>query len=170
MKIDETPQWAALQTHRAEQANVHLRDLFRDDPSRGERLSLEAGDLFLDYSKHLVTDETLGLLQALAERAGLRQQIDAMFRGDRINITENRPVLHVALRAPRDAVIEVDGHDVVPDVHEVLDRMSAFSDRVRSGDWTGATGKQIRTVVNIGIGGSDLGPAMAYEALQDFSE
>ena len=148
---------------------MHLRDLFREDPGRGERLTLEAGDLYLDYSKHLVTDETIGLLLALADRAGLRDRIEAMFRGDRINVTEDRPALHVALRAPRGEVIEVDGHDVVPDVHEVLDRMSAFSERVRGGDWTGATGATIRDVVNIGIGGSDLGPAMATEALTDFS-
>ena len=169
MKIDETAEWEALAAHHAERAGAHLRDLFREDPQRGERLTLEAGDLFLDYSKHLVTAETLGLLLALAERAGLRERIDAMFRGDHINVTEDRAALHVALRAPRDAAIEVDGRNVVPDVHEVLDRMSTFSERVRGGDWTGATGHRIRTVVNIGIGGSDLGPAMAYEALQDFS-
>ena len=148
---------------------MHLRDLFREDPARGERLTLEAADLYLDYSKHLVTDETIGLLLALADRAGLRDRIEAMFRGDRINVTEDRPALHVALRAPRGEVIRVDGHDVVPDVHEVLDRMSAFSERVRGGDWTGATGETIGAVVNIGIGGSDLGPAMATEALADFS-
>jgi glucose-6-phosphate isomerase len=168
VRIDATPEWAALEAHRAERAGVHLRELFREDPGRGERLTLEAADLFLDYSKHLVTDETIGLLLALAERAGLRDRIEAMFRGERINVTEDRPVLHVALRAPRGEVIEVDGHDVVPDVHEVLDRMGAFSERVRGGDWTGATGERIRAVVNIGIGGSDLGPAMATDALQDF--
>ncbi len=169
MKIETTPEWAALEAHHAEQAGVHLRDLFREDPARGERLTLEVADLYLDYSKHLVTDETIALLLALADRAGLRDRIEAMFRGERINVTEDRPALHVALRAPRGEVIEVDGHDVVPDVHEVLDRMSAFSERVRGGDWTGATGETIRAVVNIGIGGSDLGPAMATEALTDFS-
>jgi glucose-6-phosphate isomerase len=168
-RISETPEWAALEAHHRRLADVHLRELFATDPGRGERLTLEAADLFLDYSKHRVTDETIGLLLALADRAGLRERIGAMFRGDRINVTEDRPALHVALRAPRDRVIEVDGHDVVPDVHEVLDRMSTFSDRVRGGDWTGATGERIRSVVNIGIGGSDLGPAMATEALQDFS-
>jgi glucose-6-phosphate isomerase len=170
LTITSTPQWRALEAHRASLEGVHLRRLFADDAGRGDRLTLVAGDLFLDYSKHLVTDETLGLLLALAERAGLRARIDAMFRGERINVTEDRAALHVALRAPRDAVIEVDGHDVVPDVHEVLDRMAAFSDRVRGGSWTGATGTPIANVVNIGIGGSDLGPAMAYEALQDFSD
>jgi glucose-6-phosphate isomerase len=170
MTISMTPEWEALESHRAELEGIHLRDLFRDDAGRGERLTLAAGELFLDYSKHLVTDETLGLLLVLAGRAGLRDRIDAMFRGDRINVTEDRAVLHVALRAPRDRVIEVDGHDVVPEVHEVLERMAAFSDRVRAGTWTGATGMRIRNVVNIGIGGSDLGPAMAYEALQDFTD
>ncbi len=170
MTITTTPEWEALEAHRAMQEGVHLRDLFGEDAGRGERLTLDAGDLFLDYSKHLMTDETLGLLLALADRATLRDRIDAMFRGDRINVTEDRPVLHVALRAPRGTVIEVDGHDVVPDVHQVLDRMAAFSERVRVGDWTGVTGMRIRNVVNIGIGGSDLGPAMAYEALQDFSD
>jgi glucose-6-phosphate isomerase len=170
MTISVTPEWEALESHRAELEGIHLRDLFRDDAGRGERLTLAAGELFLDYSKHLVTDETLGLLLALTGRAGLRDRIDAMFRGDRINVTEGRAVLHVALRAPRDRVIEVEGHDVVPEVHEVLERMAAFSDRVRAGTWTGATGMRIRNVVNIGIGGSDLGPAMAYEALQDFTD
>ena len=169
-QIDRTSEWGALQAHRAALAGVHLRELFREDPTRGHRLTLEAGDLFLDYSKHLVTDETLRLLLALAERTRLRERIDAMFRGDRINVTEDRAALHVALRAPRGTVIPVDGHDVVADVHDVLDRMSDFSDRVRGGVWTGATGERIRAVVNIGIGGSDLGPAMAYEALKDVSE
>ena len=168
-KIGATPEWAALVAHHRELEGTHLRDLFAADPLRGERLTLEVADLYLDYSKHLVTDETLRLLLALADRAGLRERIDAMFRGDRINVTEDRPVLHVALRVPRDQVIEVDGQNVVREVHEVLDRMGAFSDRVRGGDWTGATGAAIRNVVNIGIGGSDLGPAMAFEALQDFS-
>jgi glucose-6-phosphate isomerase len=170
MTITATPEWQALEAHRATQQGVHLRDLFREDVTRGERLTVDAADLFLDYSKHLVTDETLGLLLALADRAGLRDRIDAMFRGDRINVTEDRAALHVALRAPRDAVIEVDGHDVVPEVHQVLDRMAAFSEQVRAGSWTGATGMRIRNVINIGIGGSDLGPAMAYEALRDFSD
>ena len=146
---------------------AHLRGLFADDPHRAERLSAEAGELFLDYSKHIVTDETIGMLVALAEAAGLRERIDAMFAGERVNVTEDRAALHVALRAPRGARIEVDGHDVVPDVHEVLDRMSAFADRVRTGEWTGATGERMRAVVNIGIGGSDLGPHMAVEALRD---
>ncbi|HEX9122807.1 MAG TPA: glucose-6-phosphate isomerase [Actinomycetota bacterium] len=168
--ITDIPEWQALQAHRRALDGVHLRELFADDPGRGERLALEIGDLYLDYSKNLVTDETLRLLVALAERARLRERIEAMFRGERINLTEDRAVLHVALRAPRDAVIEVDGHNVVPDVHEVLDRMAAFSERVRSGAWTGSTGQRIRHVVNIGIGGSDLGPAMAYEALKDFSD
>jgi len=170
MRISTTPEWAALTAHRDEVRNLHLRDLFRDDPQRGERLTVEAADLYLDYSKHLVTDDTLGLLLALAERAGVRERIEAMFRGERINITEDRSVLHVALRAPSDAVIEIDGHNVVSDVHEVLDRMAVFSDRVRGGDWSGATGRRITAVVNIGIGGSDLGPSMAYEALRDFSD
>ena len=170
MRISTTPEWAALTAHRDEMRDLHLRDLFREDPRRGERLTLEAADLYLDYSKHLVTDDTLELLLALAERAGVRERIEAMFRGERINVTEDRPVLHVALRAPSDAVIEVDGHDVVPDVHEVLERMAVFSDRVRAGEWSGATGRRITAVVNIGIGGSDLGPSMAYEALRDFSE
>ena len=170
MKITATPEWEALEAHRRNREGVHLSDLFGEDPGRGERLTLRAGDLFLDYSKHLVTDDTLGLLRALAGRAGLRGRIDAMFRGDRINVTEDRAALHTALRAPRDSVIEVDGRNVVSDVHEVLDRMAGFCERVRGGDWSGAIGRPIRSVINIGIGGSDLGPAMAYEALQDFSD
>jgi glucose-6-phosphate isomerase len=170
MTITATPEWQALEAHRATQQGIHLRDLFREDADRGERFTVTAAELFLDYSKHLVTDETLALLLALADRTGLCDRIDAMFRGDRINVTEDRAALHVALRAPRDAVIEVDGHDVVPEVHQVLDRMAAFSQQVRAGSWTGATGVRIRNVINIGIGGSDLGPAMAYEALQDFSD
>jgi glucose-6-phosphate isomerase len=150
--------------------SAHLRGLFADDPHRAERLSAEAGDLFLDYSKHLVTDETIELLLALAARAGLRERIDAMFAGERINVTEDRAVLHVALRAPRGERIEVEGRDVVPEVHEVLDRMHDFADRVRVGDWTGFTGERIAAVVNIGIGGSDLGPNMAVEALRDHSD
>jgi glucose-6-phosphate isomerase len=169
-KIDRTPEWRDLEVRRDTVGRVHLRELFAADPGRADTMALQACDLFLDYAKHRVDAETLGLLLTLAERAGLRERIDAMFRGDRINVTEDRPALHVALRAPRDAVIEVDGRNVVPDVHEVLDRMAAFSDRVRDGQWTGAGGAPVRNVINIGIGGSDLGPAMAYEALQDFSE
>jgi glucose-6-phosphate isomerase len=149
--------------------DVHLRQLFADDPRRGEQFAVDALGLYFDYSKHRVTSQTLQLLVQLAEECGLRERIEAMFRGERINITENRPVLHVALRAPRDASIVVDGLDVVPDVHAVLDRMSDFSERVRSGAWTGHTGKPIRNIINIGIGGSDLGPVMAYEALRAYS-
>ncbi len=166
--ITATAEWAALERHHAALSDTHLRELFDADPQRGTRLNLEVDGLLLDYSKHRVTDETVRLLVALAERAGLRQRIDAMFAGEHINVTEDRAVLHVALRAPLGARIETDGHDVVPDVHAVLDKMSAFADKVRDGDWTGATGQRIHTVVNIGIGGSDLGPAMAYEALGDF--
>ncbi len=168
--ITGTPEWRALEAHHRELRDVHLRDLFAADPGRGEAMAVEAADLYLDYAKHRVTDETIRLLVAVAERAGLRERIDAMFRGERINVTEDRAVLHVALRAPEDEVIVVDGENVVPLVHAVLRRMSAFADRVRSGAWTGHTGKRIRNVVNIGIGGSDLGPAMAYEALKDYSE
>ncbi|HEV7733346.1 MAG TPA: glucose-6-phosphate isomerase [Candidatus Binatia bacterium] len=168
--LDERPAWKALGAHYQQIRDVHLRTLFADDAKRGERLTLEAVSLYADYSKHRITDETLRLLLGLAAESGLRERIDAMFRGDKINITEDRAVLHVALRAPRDAVIKVDGTDVVPEVHAVLDRMSAFSDRVRSGAWTGHTGKRIRAVVNIGIGGSDLGPVMAYEALRHYSQ
>ncbi len=163
-----TPEWAALQTHYESMRQVHMRELFAADADRGTRLTLEAEGLFLDYSKHRLTDETLQLLVALAERAGLRERIDAMFAGEHINATEDRAVLHVALRAPSGEQIRTGGHDVVPDVHEVLGRMANFADRVRSGEWTGATGKRISTVINIGIGGSDLGPAMAYTALRDF--
>jgi len=162
--------WAALEAHAATIRDVHLRDLFANDPTRGERLTAEAAGIFLDYSKHRVTDETLRLLIELAEASGLRERIDAMFSGEKINVSEHRAVLHVALRAPRGESILVDGHDVVPDVHEVLDKMSAFCDRVRSGAWLGHTGKRIRNVVNIGIGGSDLGPVMAYEALRYYSQ
>lgn len=168
--ITKTPEWQALQAHHAEIAPLHLRELFASDPGRGEAMAVEAGDLYLDYSKHRLTGETIRLLCALAERAGLRERIEAMFTGQRINVTEDRPVLHVALRAPRGSSIVVDGRDVVGDVHAVLDRMAAFSRRVRSGQWRGCTGKRIRSVVNIGIGGSDLGPAMAYEALKDASD
>ena len=168
--ITRTPEWNALINHRRQIGWTDLRQLFADDPARGEALTAEAGGLFLDYSKNMVTAETIGLLAALAERAGLRQRIDDMFAGRHINVTEDRPALHVALRMPRDASLVVDGQDVVADVHAVLDRMAGFSDQVRSGAWTGATGRRVRNVVNIGIGGSDLGPAMAYEALRDYSE
>ena len=149
---------------------MHLRKLFADDPERGERMTREAAGIFLDYSKNRITDETLELLLQLAEESGLRARIDAMFRGERINVTENRPVLHVALRAPKGASIVVDGENVVPQVHAVLDKMTDFSNRVRSGTWKGHTGKRIRNVINIGIGGSDLGPVMAYEALKHYSD
>jgi glucose-6-phosphate isomerase len=169
-RIDQTPEWEALGRHRRELDGVHLRDLFAADPGRGERLAGEAGDLYLDWSKNLVTDETVRLLVALAERAGLRRRIDAMFAGERINVTEDRPVLHVALRAPPGSSILVDGRDVVPEVHAVLARMRAFAEEVRAGRWLGHTGRPVRNVVNIGIGGSDLGPAMAYEALRGWSD
>ncbi len=168
--LDQRPAWKALQTHHAAVRDLHLRQLFADDPGRGDRLRLEAVGLYADYSKHRITDETLRLLLALAEESGLRGRIDAMFRGDKINVTENRAVLHVALRAPRGATITVDGTNVVPEVHAVLDRMAEFAQRVRDGAWTGHTGKRIRAVVNIGIGGSDLGPVMAYEALRFYTQ
>ncbi|MDT0547581.1 MULTISPECIES: glucose-6-phosphate isomerase [Streptomyces] len=169
VRLDRLPEWAALAKHREEFAGVHLRDLFAADAERADRYVLRVGDLHLDYSKHLVTDETLRLFRELAKARGVAELRDAMFRGEKINVTEKRAVLHTALRAPRDAVIEVDGENVVPAVHAVLDKMAAFARRVRSGEWTGATGKRIRTVVNIGIGGSDLGPAMAYDALRPYS-
>ena len=162
--------WKALQSHYKKIRELHLRDLFAGDPKRGERMTTEAAGLFLDYSKNRVTDETLKLLIGLAEESGLQPRIEAMFRGDKINTTENRAVLHVALRAPKDASIVVDGEDVVPQVHAVLDKMTQFSNRVRTGEWKGHTGKRIRNVINIGIGGSDLGPVMAYEALKHYSE
>ncbi len=165
--VTQTPEWQALREHQPEVAGHSLRQLFAEDATRGERLVVEFDGVVLDYAKHRVTDETLRLLVALAEACGLRARIDAMFAGEHINVTEDRAVLHVALRAPAGEHILVDGHDVVPDVHAVLDRMAAFADRVRSGEWTGHTGKTITQVVNIGIGGSDLGPAMAYEALRD---
>jgi len=167
--VTEKAAWRALLAHHAQIRDVHLRQLFAEDPTRGERFAVDAVGLYFDYSKHRVTTETLSLLLRLAEECGLRDRIEAMFRGERINVTENRPVLHIALRAPRDASIVVDGHDVVPDVHAVLDRMTDFSARVRSGEWRGFTGKAIRNVINIGIGGSDLGPVMAYEALRSYS-
>ncbi|MEU7550479.1 glucose-6-phosphate isomerase [Streptomyces sparsogenes] len=168
-RLDRLPEWTALAKHREELAGVHLRELFEADPGRADRYALRVGDLYLDYSKHLVTEDTLRLLRELAKARGVAELRDAMFRGEKINVTENRAVLHTALRAPREAVIEVDGENVVPGVHAVLDEMAAFARRVRSGEWTGATGKRVRTVVNIGIGGSDLGPAMAYEALRPYT-
>jgi glucose-6-phosphate isomerase len=162
--------WKALQIHYKEVRDLHLRNLFADDSKRGERLSVEAVGLFLDYSKNRITDETVKLLIQLAEESGLRSRIDAMFRGEKINTTENRAVLHVALRAPKGTSIIVDGQDLVPEVHAVLDKMTDFCDRVRSGEWKGHTGKRIRNAINIGIGGSDLGPVMAYEALTHYSE
>src|SRR5271156_3746440 len=162
--------WKALEEHFEKIGKQHLRDLFANDPDRGTRLIAEAEGIYLDYSKHRITDETLKLLLQLAEESGLKARIDAMFSGEKINITEKRAVLHVALRAPKGEKIVVDGEDVVPGVHEVLDKMSAFSDRVRSGAWKGHTGKRIRNVINIGIGGSDLGPVMAYEALKYYSQ
>ncbi len=167
---DKADAWRALESHNEEISKAHLRDLFADDPKRGERMTTEAAGVFLDYSKNRITDETLRLLVGLANQCGLRDRIDAMFRGDRINKTENRSVLHVALRAPRGASMLADGRNVVPDVHAVLDKMARFADRVRSGEWTGHTGKRIRNVINIGIGGSDLGPVMAYEALKAYSD
>jgi glucose-6-phosphate isomerase len=168
--LTSRPAWKALQAHHENVRAIHLRKLFADDAKRGERLAIEACGLYLDYSKNRITDETLALLLRLAEESGLRDRIDAMFRGEKINITENRAVLHVALRTPRDASIVVSGENVVPEVHAVLDKMAAFADRVRSGEWKGHTGKPIRNVLNVGIGGSDLGPVMAYEALRHYSE
>ncbi|HTG10335.1 MAG TPA: glucose-6-phosphate isomerase, partial [Candidatus Eisenbacteria bacterium] len=164
------PAWRALQAHHEKIRDLHLRTLFEEDPKRGERLTAEAAGLYLDYSKNRITDETLDLLMQLAEESGLRARIDAMFAGEKINVTENRAVLHVALRAPRGTSIVVDGENVVPQVHAVLDKMSAFAERVRSGAWKGHTGRRIRNVINIGIGGSDLGPVMAYEALRHYSD
>ncbi len=169
-RIDETPEWRALAAHAAAVKALHLRDLFAADAERGTRLTLEVDGLYVDYSKNLVTDETLALLFALAERAGVTERRDAMFAGEPINVTEDRAVLHVALRAPATERIEVDGIDVVPEVHRVLAQMADFADRVREGMWTGHTGKRVRNIVNVGIGGSDLGPAMAYEALRHFSQ
>jgi glucose-6-phosphate isomerase len=168
--VTQSAEWAALLAHHTSLRDRHLRDLFRDDPERAGRLTFEAADLVVDLSKNRLTADSLRLLVNLARRARLAERIDAMFRGAKINTTEGRAVLHVALRAPSDEVIEVDGHDVVPDVQSVLARMADFSDRVRSGAWRGATGERIRTVINVGIGGSDLGPAMAYEALRDWAD
>jgi len=167
--LRERPTWKALESHYAEIRDTHLRDLFAEDPTRGARLSVEGAGLYLDYSKNRITDETLRLLVQLAEESRLAERTEAMFRGDRINVSENRSVLHVALRMPKGTSLVVDGVDVVADVHEVLDRMAAFSEHVRSGEWRGHTGKPIRNVVNIGIGGSDLGPVMAYEALRHYA-
>jgi glucose-6-phosphate isomerase len=168
--LTELKAWKALEAHHQQVGSLHLRDLFASDADRGTRLTVEALGLFFDYSKNRITDETITLLIELAEESGLKAHIDAMFRGDKINFTEGRAVLHVALRAPKGESIVVDGVDVVPEVHEVLDRMAAFSERVRSGAWKGHTGKRIKTVINIGIGGSDLGPVMAYEALKHYSQ
>ncbi len=162
--------WKALAAHHKQIKKLHLRKLFADDPKRGEKLTASAAGLFLDYSKNRVTEKTLKLLLQLADESGLRAKIDAMFTGEKINITENRAVLHVALRAPREAKIFVDGKNVVPEVHAVLDKMAAFSNRVRSGEWKGHTGKRIKNIINVGIGGSDLGPVMAYEALKHYSD
>jgi glucose-6-phosphate isomerase len=170
LPLTERPAWKALQAHYEAIRGIHLRTLFSEDPQRGERMALEAEGLYFDYSKHRVTNEALALLVELASEARLHDHIDAMFRGDKINVTEKRAVLHVALRAPRGTTIMVDGKNVVPEVHQVLDRMSDFSIRVRSGAWTGHTGKRIRAIINIGIGGSDLGPVMAYEALRHYSD
>ncbi|MER6415394.1 glucose-6-phosphate isomerase [Streptomyces humidus] len=169
-RLDQTPEWTALAEHRAKLGEVRLRELFDADPGRAAGHTMRVGDLHIDYSKHLVTGETLRLLRELAAAADVFGLRDAMFRGDKINTTEDRAVLHTALRAPRDAVIEVDGENVVPAVHAVLDKMADFAERVRSGAWTGHTGRRIRNVVNIGIGGSDLGPAMAYEALRGYTD
>ncbi|MCI3935012.1 glucose-6-phosphate isomerase [Streptomyces sp. AN091965] len=168
--LTQRPQWAALQDHRAKSEGTHLRELFAADPGRAERYTAQVGDLHIDYSKHLITDETLALLQELASATDVFGLRDAMFRGEKINTTEGRAVLHTALRAPADAVVEVDGENVVPGVHAVLDKMEAFAHKVRSGEWKGHTGKRIKNVVNVGIGGSDLGPAMAYEALRAYTD
>ena len=162
--------WQALQAHYEVMCDLHLRSLFADDPRRGERMTAEVAGVYFDYSKNRVTDETIKLLMSWPKHSGSARRIDAMFRGEKINVTENRAVLHVALRAPRDASILVDGENVVPEVHAVLDKMADFSNRVRSGEWKGHTGKRIRNIVNIGIGGSDLGPVMAYEALEHYSD
>ncbi|AQS70162.1 glucose-6-phosphate isomerase [Streptomyces pactum] len=169
-RLNQKPEWTALAGHREELGEVRLRELFAADPGRGTGCTLRVGDLYVDYSKHLVTEETLRLLRELAAATDVFGLRDAMFRGEKINTTEHRAVLHTALRAPRDAVIEVDGENVVPKVHAVLDKMAGFADRVRSGEWKGHTGKRIRNVVNVGIGGSDLGPAMAYEVLRAFTD
>src|SRR6201996_4181632 len=168
--VTELPAWKALSAHSQKIDRLHLREFFAQDPERGERLTLEAAGLYLDYSKNRITDETLALLLQLAEQSGLRARIDAMFGGEKINVSEKRAVLHVALRAPKGQSILIDDEDVLPQVHSVLDRMADFSNRVRGGAWRGHTGMQIRNIVNIGIGGSDLGPVMAYEALKHYSD
>ncbi|MEU7555880.1 glucose-6-phosphate isomerase [Streptomyces sp. NPDC044571] len=169
-RLNRTPEWLALGKHREALGNTHLRELFEADPNRGTGYTLQVGDLHIDYSKHLVTDETLELLRELAAATGVAELREAMFRGERINTTEDRAVLHTALRAAADAVVEVDGENVVPGVHAVLDKMAAFSEQIRSGQWTGFTGRRITNIVNVGIGGSDLGPAMAYDALRPFTD
>jgi glucose-6-phosphate isomerase len=168
--IEQSSEWWELAAHQAEIADVHLRELFASDPNRGDRFNMEVGDLYVDYAKHRLNDETLSKLFALARRADVEALRDAMWAGEHINVTEDRAVLHIALRAPKGVVFTDEGHDVVPDVHEVLDRMASFSNRVRSGEWVGHTGKRIRTVINIGIGGSDLGPRMAHEALLPYAQ
>ena len=168
--LTERRAWKALAAHYQEVRGLHLRQLFGDDPGRGERLTAEAAGIYLDYSKNRITDETLGLLMQLAEDCGLRERIAAMFRGEKINVTEQRAVLHIALRAAKHEEIVLDGQNIVREVHAVLDRMAGFSRQVRSGQWRGHTGKRIRHIVNIGIGGSDLGPVMAYEALRHYSQ
>jgi len=168
--LREQPSWKALEAHFEEIRDTRLSDLFAADPDRGERMAAGGAGLYLDYSKNRINDETIGLLTALTDECGMPARREAMFRGDRINVSENRSVLHVALRMPRDRSLVVDGVDVVKEVHGVLDRMAAFCEKVRSGEWKGQTGKPIRNVINIGIGGSDLGPVMAYEALRHYSK
>ncbi|MBV8967815.1 MAG: glucose-6-phosphate isomerase, partial [Verrucomicrobia bacterium] len=168
--LTDRPAWQALEAEYQRVSKLHLRDLFAEDPQRGERMVVDALGIYFDYSKNRITEETLSLLLQLAQEAGLQARIDAMFRGDKINVTEKRAVLHIALRSPRDARILVDGENVVPQVHAVLDKMAEFANRVRRGDWRGHTGQRIRNIVNIGIGGSDLGPVMAYEALRYYSD
>jgi glucose-6-phosphate isomerase len=169
-RITQSDEWKALDAHFQATRDAHLRDLFASDPARGDRMHVEVGDLYLDYSKNRLTDETISLLVALARRAGVEQLRDAMFAGEKINVTEERAVLHTALRAPKTESIIVDGVDVVAQVHAVLDKMADFSTRVRTGEWTGHTGKRVKNVINVGIGGSDLGPHMAYDALRDYSD
>jgi glucose-6-phosphate isomerase len=169
-RLRERPAFSALQAHYASVNKQHLRDLFAADPSRGTRLAIEFGDIYFDYSKQRITDDTIPLLVQLAEQSGLREHIDAMFGGEHINITEDRAVLHTALRAPSESTITTDGRNVVPDVHDVLASMALFSEKIRSGSWAGHTGKRITNIVNIGIGGSDLGPVMAYEALKHYAQ
>src|SRR5213080_4006853 len=168
--LTQRPAWKALEEHHQKIQTLHLRTLFAEDPSRGERFATEAVGIYFDYSKNRITEETMRLLRQLAESSGLQERIEAMFRGEKINVTENRAVLHVALRAPKDESIVVDGENVVPEVHAVLGKMADFSNRVRSGAWKGYTGKRMRNIVNIGIGGSDLGPFMAYDALKYYSD